>query len=204
MPGRASKAMFLLDTTQNAVQTGRGVCNADPPQAGTGLLGFGGNTLGLLRNAPEDYPSRASLLLGEGRAEAQVRVMGWPEAAGTGPEQVWTADLSHLTGKTAAARNRAIQAVINEDLPRLRLTFMPEYDPFIRTGLANPGVGTRIGRNMFSSRRELRNTIIHEELHHRWWSRGRLSPHHASEYVPNERFYEVIRRFEQMRGWRYD
>jgi hypothetical protein len=124
------------------------------------------------------------------------------EAAGTGPAQEWTADLSHVTGKTAAARNRAIQAVIAEDLPNLRLRHVPEYDPFIRTGLAQEGVGTRIGRNMFCSRQELRNTIIHEELHHRWWERGIPSPHHASEYVPNERFYEVIRRYERMRGWR--
>lgn len=124
------------------------------------------------------------------------------EAAGTGSPQEWTADLSHVKGKTAVARNRAIQAVITEDLPNLRLRHIPEYDPFIRTGLAKVGVGTRIGKNTFSSRQELRDTIIHEELHHRWWERGLPSYHHSPNiYVPIERFYQVIERYFRMRGW---
>jgi hypothetical protein len=52
-----------------------------------------------------------------------------------GGTQPFTADLSNVTGKGAAARNRAIKAVINEDFQSLRLTHIPEYSPFIRWGV---------------------------------------------------------------------
>src|SRR5205814_891925 len=42
-----------------------------------------------------------------------------PENAGAPGPQRWTADLSPVTGKGAAARNRAIEAIILEDFPDL-------------------------------------------------------------------------------------
>jgi len=56
--------------------------------------------------------------------------------------------------------------------------------------------------NQFSSRDDLRDSIIHEELHHRWWERGEQSPHHSSDYVAEpEKFYTTIERYKRMRGW---
>ena len=81
----------------------------------------------------------------------------------------WTADLSHVTGKTAQSRNRAIQSVIDEDLSNLKLTHQPQYSPFANQGVAKRGVETQIGKKAFESRGKLRDTIVHEELHHRWW-----------------------------------
>lgn len=115
------------------------------------------------------------------------------EFAGGRP-QVFVDDLSHVTGRAAAARNGAIRASIAEDLPSLRLTHMPEYSPFINTGVAARGVKS------FESRGALRNVIVHEELHHRWWSRGILD-HHPVGSAKEAKFYETIRRYERMRGW---
>lgn len=36
-------------------------------------------------------------------------------------------------------RNKAIDAIINEDLPILNLTFKPQYNPFTTTGVMKPG-----------------------------------------------------------------
>ncbi len=96
----------------------------------------------------------------------------------------WTADLSHVTGKTAQARNRAIDAIIKEDLPDLRLTHKPQYSPFVGHGVSKFGEGIQIGRDSFVSRHELRDTIVHEELHHRWWSRGIFEDHHPKKTDP--------------------
>lgn len=114
--------------------------------------------------------------------------------------QTYTADLSNVTGKGADARNRAIMAIIKEDFPDLKLTFIPEYSPFIRTGVAQRNTGTQIGKRMFSSRAELRDTIIHEELHHRWWKRG-IIDHHPMNSAKEELFYKTIAEYKKMRGW---
>ena len=114
----------------------------------------------------------------------------------------WTADLSHITGKTAESRNRAINSIIREDLPDLNLTFQPQYSPFASQGVAHRGLGTQIGKSPFMSRQALRDTILHEELHHRWWERGIEGWHHSpDQFVPNERFYDVLSRYKRMRGW---
>ncbi|MFT3857804.1 MAG: hypothetical protein QM742_10020 [Aquabacterium sp.] len=117
-----------------------------------------------------------------------------------GGTQTFASDLSHVTGKAADARNRAIGAVIKEDFPNLNLTYTPEYSPFINQGVAQEGAGTQIGKNMFSSRADLRDTIIHEELHHRWWERG-IYDHHPLGSDKEARFYETIERYNRMRGW---
>jgi len=114
--------------------------------------------------------------------------------------QYYTSDLSQVTGKSAKARQKAIDAILKEDFPDLNLTYKPEYSPFIRTGIAQQNTGTQIGKNMFVSRNELRDTIIHEELHHRWWKRG-IYDHHPIGTNKEELFYGTIRRYKEMRGW---
>lgn len=129
---------------------------------------------------------------------ARLRPVNGIETMGRGR---FVDDLSGLTGKTAVARNRAIEAVIAEDFQSLGLTYQPRYSPYVGHGIAKRGVGTHIGSSPFGSRAALRETIVHEELHHRWWSRGIFDPHPVGS--PQEaRFYEVIRRYERMRGWK--
>ena len=100
------------------------------------------------------------------------------------------------------ARNRAINAIIKEDFPNLKLTHKPVYSPFIRTGVAEYREGTQLGKNTFSSRNELRDSIVHEELHHRWWKRGIFEAYHPVPGDPNfELFYKIIARNMRLRGW---
>lgn len=117
--------------------------------------------------------------------------------------QPFVSDLSHVTGKGAKARNRAIESIIKSELSGIKFTHKPQYSPFVNTGVAMKDVGTHIGKSRFSSRNDLINTIVHEELHHRWWSRGISGhPHHSPDkYVPNERFYNVIERYMKMKGF---
>ena len=114
--------------------------------------------------------------------------------------QYYTSDLSNVTGKAARARNRAIEIMIEEDFPDLNLTYKPQYSPFINTGVARQNAGTQTGKNVFYSRNELRDTIIHEELHHRWWKRG-IMDHHPRGTEKEELFYKIIKRYMEMRGW---
>jgi RHS repeat-associated protein len=132
----------------------------------------------------------------------KMTVVAFEEASPSGGKQIYVPDLSHVTGKTSRNRNRAIQSIIKEDFPDLNLTYIPEYNPFIRTGIAKINGGTQLGKNVFSSRSELRNTIVHEELHHRWWKRDMPRPHHSREFIPNEKFYDTIERYERIRGWK--
>ena len=120
---------------------------------------------------------------------------------GSRDPQVFVPDLSHVTGKGAAARNRAIRAAIAEDLTNLKLTAIPQYSPFIRTGIASQKhMQTQIGKRSFSSRRDLVDTIVHEELHLRWFKRGILSSHHPrEESFHSSRFYQIVARY--MRLW---
>jgi RHS repeat-associated protein len=113
--------------------------------------------------------------------------------------QKYHPDLSHVTGKAAHGRNQAIESVTRNELSGVRLTFKPQYNPFIRTGIAAKNVGTQIGKNSFASRKELINTIIHEELHHRWWSRGIIN-HHPTGSMKEAKFYETVHRFMRMKG----
>ena len=116
--------------------------------------------------------------------------------------QAYTSDLSHVTGKTAQTNNRAIQSIIAEDLPSLNLTYIPEYSPFMRTGIAQKGMGTQIGKTQFSSRANLLDVIVHEEVHHRWWSKG-LYNHHPKGSLLELKFYATIARYKRMRGFPY-
>ncbi len=119
-----------------------------------------------------------------------------------GGRSPWTEDLSHVNGKASKARNKAIDSVVKEDFPDLKLTHKPQYSPFASQGVAKKGAGTQLGKKPFSSRKKLRDTIIHEELHLRMWKQVINGKHHSpDEYVPNERFYKVIKRYKRMRGW---
>src|SRR5260370_32223281 len=124
------------------------------------------------------------------------------EMPSPGATQEYVPDLSHVTGRTAAARNEAIRSVIAEDLPDLKLTFPPRYNPFIRTGIAAPGEGSQIGKNRFSSRLQLTEAIVHEELHQRWWSRGLTNNHPATadQIKPSDFFHYTVDRYLQFRG----
>ncbi|MEU8877783.1 DUF6531 domain-containing protein [Streptomyces javensis] len=117
---------------------------------------------------------------------------------------VWTKDLSHVTGKTARSRNRAIDAMIREDFQHLRFTHRPRYSPWASTGIAKNNVGTQVGWKSFVSRYELRNTLVHEELHHRWYRRGIPGgTHHPRDGSGmSTQFYETVNRYMRMRGWR--
>ncbi|GKX53155.1 RHS repeat-associated core domain-containing protein [Budvicia aquatica] len=114
--------------------------------------------------------------------------------------QMYTPDLSHVTGTGAKAREKAIDSIIKEDFPNLDLTYTPQYSPFIGHGVAMKDKGTQLGKKVFSSRDELRDTIIHEELHHRWWRKGILD-HHPRNSLKEEKFYLTIERYKQMRKW---
>jgi hypothetical protein len=63
-------------------------------------------------------------------------------------------------------------------LSNVELSYPPRYSGRLnalgQATLEQPGVAgyTRIGRNSLVSRRELVDTIIHEEIHHRLWGRA--------------------------------
>jgi RHS repeat-associated protein len=123
----------------------------------------------------------------------------------SGAPQDYVPDLSHVTGKGAAARNAAIESAIEQDLPNLKLTYPPKYNPFIRTGVAQEGAGTQIGKARFSNRLDLNDALVHEELHQRWWMRGKTSPHHpplAADIKPWDFFHYTVDRYLRFRGWR--
>jgi len=73
-----------------------------------------------------------------------------------------------------------IDSIIETDpaLSNVELSYRPRYSGrlkvFGRATLEEPGVPgyTAIGRTSLVSRRELLDTIIHEEIHHRLWKRA--------------------------------
>ncbi|MFD0346114.1 RHS repeat-associated core domain-containing protein [Kitasatospora aburaviensis] len=115
---------------------------------------------------------------------------------------VWTADLSVASGKTTRARNRTIDALIKQDFPDLNFTFTARYSPWVNTGIAKPFTGTQVGWKRFGSRNDLRNTLVHEELHHRWFARGIFEEHHPRDGSGlSSKFYGTVDRYMRMRGW---
>jgi len=61
-------------------------------------------------------------------------------------------------------------------------------DPFIRA-------------KSFRTKSELIDTIIHEELHHRWWARG-IIRHHPPGSEKEAAFYEEIESIKRDLGLR--
>ncbi|WP_315081012.1 hypothetical protein [uncultured Clostridium sp.] len=79
-------------------------------------------------------------------------------------------DLSHVIGKGTNARNKAITAIMKEDLKDINLSVTPQYNPFLTSGISqitDEGPISQIGKMQFSNRNDLIDTILHEELHNR-------------------------------------
>jgi hypothetical protein len=73
----------------------------------------------------------------------------------SGKGYYWADAKTSLTGKTAKARNAAIDSILNNELKDVPLTFKPHYSPTAQFGVAKRGVGTQIGPRSFESRSEL-------------------------------------------------
>ncbi|MFE3638159.1 RHS repeat-associated core domain-containing protein, partial [Streptomyces sp. NPDC059168] len=147
--------------------------------------------------------TRGGMAVEGSAAEGGAGLLPAAEAEGKTGGNTWTADLSHITGKTAASRNRAVKIAIAEDFPNLRFSHQPVYSPFVSTGIAKPGHGTQLGAESFVSRAELRDSLVHEELHHRWFDRGiPAGTHHPRDGSGlSPRFYGIISRYKTFRGW---
>ncbi|WP_306357003.1 MULTISPECIES: hypothetical protein [unclassified Nocardia] len=113
-----------------------------------------------------------------------------------------SAQIKHATGSSSRVRQRALNIVVNSsDFSNFGFTFKPVYSPTVYTGMANRTLGTQIGRTRFHSRLELRRTIVHEELHHRWYARGRVNHHPRDGSGTSKLFYDTVNRYLRFRGW---
>lgn len=145
-----------------------------------------------------------ALFRGEGRFGRSTSVGHVSdEHAGSGSRNKWATpeQMKNATGKASRARRRVLSAVLKEDFQHLRFTHTPEYSPTVYSGMARPRTGTQIGRVPFESRLELRRTIAHEELHHRWFARGLTGHHPRDGSGTSEKFYYTVNRYLGMRGW---
>ncbi|AUY53682.1 hypothetical protein [Streptomyces sp. CB01881] len=98
-----------------------------------------------------------------------------------------------------------------QDFPHTRFRVDSEYSLTVRTGLSDPGQPVQIGRYRLSSQNDLRETIIHEELHHGWFERPQtyVRKHHpkpsearnAAHLAQTDKFYEIVQRYMNIRGW---
>ncbi|MFG2095496.1 putative T7SS-secreted protein [Streptomyces sp. NPDC048612] len=123
------------------------------------------------------------------------------EGKGGGGNQ-FVSTLSDVTGSTARSRNRALEAILKEDFQHLQFTHKPQYSPWAGHGISKFEQGIHIGPSSFVSRHQLRDTMVHEELHHRWWQRGMFDRHHPRDGSGTSRqFYETVHRYMRMRGW---
>ena len=177
---------------------------------------LGGEGFNLAQKASQDFLKGAAgrLFAGaEGRFTAAIgRLVGSKEletAANSARVELAAApksrdfvpDLSHVTGKTAQVRAAVIEHLSSQELSGVRLTHVPEYNPFLEPfGIAKEGVGSQLGPLAFQSRANTVETIVHEELHHRWWARG-IVDHHAIPEL-DARFEAVVQRFLRMKGVR--
>jgi RHS repeat-associated protein len=189
---RSSKGLMDAAVRESAQELEQQLATTAAAKAAPVVVREATEQVGAVAVASDDVVATAS------KSEVSAAAHAATESAGKEP-QVFVPDLSHVTGKTAVQRNRAIEAIIAEDFPSLQLTHTPEYSPFIRTGVAQQGAGTQIGKTQFSSRAELRDVIVHEELHHRWWSRGLLD-HHPAGSESEKLFYETINRYKRFRS----
>jgi hypothetical protein len=74
-------------------------------------------------------------------------------------------------------------------------------------------MSTHIGKHSFSSKADLIDVIVHEELHHRWWDKG-IVDHHPeaakllrpltdAEALRGTKFYATIARYKRLKGLSY-
>ncbi|MEV0333953.1 hypothetical protein [Nocardia sp. NPDC050717] len=117
---------------------------------------------------------------------------------------VWgtRAQIVGATGSTSRVRQRALEIILSSpDFENFRFTHIPVYSPTVYSGMAHRTGGTQIGKDRFSSRLDLRTTIVHEELHHRWYARG-LTKHHPRDGSGTSKlFYDTVERYLKLRGW---
>jgi hypothetical protein len=120
---------------------------------------------------------------------------------GSGGATEFVEDLSHVTGRTTQVRNAWIEETKARVLRNVRFTFQPKYNPFITKGygVAKPFTGTQIGPKAFATEKELVDTLVHEELHHRWFARGVFN-HHATPTL-NVLHERIVARFMRMKGY---
>lgn len=126
------------------------------------------------------------------------------EHSGQASRNVWGGldQIKHATGSSSLARRRALEAILNSpDFENFKFTHQPVYSPTVYSGMARRNTGIQIGRIPFSSRLELRRTIVHEELHHRWFARGRINHHPRDGSGTSKLFYDTVNRYLQFRGW---
>jgi RHS repeat-associated protein len=190
-----------------AAERGREI-RAEKQQARIGVIGLGLTMLGGIELAAG---IRAGLIPLEARLArtaapattaskntvSPARDFEFSGATGATKTRDFIPDLRQVTGKTAEVRNRWIDTTIRNDLPNIRFTHVPRYNPYLEPiGIAQRGSGTQIGKGAFTTKRNLIDTLIHEELHHRWWARGILN-HHSPTLDP--KFQAIIDRYLRMR-----
>ncbi|WNG16934.1 RHS repeat-associated core domain-containing protein [Cystobacter fuscus] len=143
---------------------------------------------------------RARNVVADENIEAAMEGTTAAEASGgVGRNADFVSDLRHVSGRSAQVRNAWIQEILKKDIPNVRMTHVPQYNPFLSPfALAVQRKGTQIGKRSFASRRELIDTIVHEELHHRWWSRG-IYGHHSPAL--DDKFSATVKRYMRMRGF---
>ncbi|MEI6528082.1 MAG: RHS repeat-associated core domain-containing protein [bacterium] len=92
-----------------------------------------------------------------------------------------------------------IAEVIKSDFSGLSFMQPPEFAPALsQLGLSQIGAFSKIGPRAFKSLGALRETLLHEELHHRFWKRGIPSPHHP---IMEEYMRKVLIRYYLKKGW---
>jgi hypothetical protein len=106
---------------------------------------------------------------------------------------------------------RWINNVVDEHLSNVELTYHPKYNgrlkDFGRATLSLDATRrkTTIGRKALINIREMVDTIVHEELHHRLWDRWLRGSKRAEDIIEDidyEELYieDVVRRFLRMKG----
>lgn len=109
-----------------------------------------------------------------------------------------------LKGPSLPPGQSAVDEVVAGDLGGVKFTAEPQYDPALTTyGEAVQGnrfvpAQTRVGQRATQSVGHMRETLLHEELHHRLWKRGVPSPHHPSK---DAYLKSVLIRFFKKKGW---
>ena len=92
---------------------------------------------------------------------------------------------------------------MEKELAGVRMTYLPEYVEYGLNvdGMATQPLGRFPGRTRISrlaveaGRMNIIETILHEELHHRFWARGIEEGHHSL-------MKPIIEKFFKLHGWK--
>jgi hypothetical protein len=189
---RAYEALTRADTTEGQVVSGA-VMVASAVGAGAGWAG------GILLAVAGGQAVVGAIAGGSGTAEAAS--VGGTVAAAASADGNPTNELESAAPAIARAQS-LINNVVQTELSNTRLSFAPEYNPAIKfpeMGRALPQTYTQIGPAAIEGgRAEVLKTIVHEEMHHRLWSRYGT----AFNVEQVETFVEdVAQRFARMKGY---